>query len=297
MKNRKPILLLIIFVLGLALTTFFSQKASAVEEQIDDPIVVYGGNLTADQKEEIRRLLEVDPNDEEAVVTGEDIAHYIDGDPNSRMFSSVKITPKDKGHGIVVNIITADNITEVTSEMYSNAVLTAGVENALIEVAAPKPVTGGSALTGIYKAYDAVGAELDKGRMEVANEELNLTTELSEKEGLDKETVTELMTEIKKAIADQDPATKEDIEKIVQEQLDKLEINLSEEDRQLLIDLFEKMRDLNIDFDKVKEQLEDIASTIKDKLGDINLELDEGFWDKVTNFFRDLIDKIASIFK
>jgi len=297
MKNRKPILLLIIFVLGLALTTFFSQKASAVEEQIDDPIVVYGGNLTADQKEEIRRLLEVDPNDEEAVVTGEDIAHYIDGDPNSRMFSSVKITPKDKGHGIVVNIITADNITEVTSEMYSNAVLTAGVENALIEVAAPKPVTGGSALTGIYKAYDAVGAELDKGRMEVANEELNLTTELSEKEGLDKETVTELMTEIKKAIADQDPATKEDIEKIVQEQLDKLEINLSEEDRQLLIDLFEKMRDLNIDFDKVKEQLEDIASTIKDKLGDVNLELDEGFWDKVTNFFRDLIDKIASIFK
>src|SRR5690625_2291068 len=297
MKNRKPILLLIIFVLRLALTTFFSQKARAVEEQIDDPIVVYGGNLTAYQTEEIRRLLEVDPNDEEAVVTGEDIAHYIDGDPNSRMFSSVKITPKDKGHGIVVNIITADNITEVTSEMYSNAVLTAGVENALIEVAAPKPVTGGSALTGIYKAYDAVGAELDKGRMEVANEELNLTTELSEKEGLDKETVTELMTEIKKAIADQDPATKEDIEKIVQEQLDKLEINLSEEDRQLLIDLFEKMRDLNIDFDKVKEQLEDIASTIKDKLGDVNLELDEGFWDKVTNFFRDLIDKIASIFK
>src|SRR5699024_8104523 len=104
----------------------------------------------------------------------------------------------------------------------------------------------------------------------------------------------ELMTEIKKAIADQDPATKEDVERIVKEQLDKLEINLSEEDRQLLIDLFEKMRDLDIDFDKVKEQLEDITSTIKDKLGDLNLDLDEGFWDKVKKFFNDIIDSIAS---
>src|SRR5699024_3082780 len=143
---------------------------------------------------------------------------------------------------------------------------------------------------------DAAGAELEKGRMEVANEELDLTTELSEKEGLSQETVTELMTEIKKAIADQNPATREDIEQIVQEQLEKLEISLSEEDRQLLIDLFEKMRELDIDFGKVKEQLEELTSVIKDRLGDINLNLDEGFWNKVKTFFNDLIDKIASIF-
>ena len=103
------------------------------------------------------------------------------------------------------------------------------------------------------------------------------------------------MTEIKKAIAEQNPATKEDVERIIQEQLDKLEISLSEEDRQLLIDLFEKMRNLDIDFDKVREQLEDITNTIKDRLGE--LEIDEGFWEKVMNFFRDLFDSIASFFK
>ena len=133
--------------------------------------------------------------------------------------------------------------------------------------------------------------------MEVATEELDLTTELSEKEGLSQETVTELMTEIKKAIADQNPATREDVEQIVQEQLENLEVSLSEEDRQLLIDLFEKMRNLDIDFDQVKQQLEDITSTIKDKLDDMNLELDEGFWDKVSKFFQDLIDSIANLFK
>src|SRR5699024_4390365 len=248
-------------------------------------------------KEEVRRLLEADSETmEEYVVTGEDIYNYIGGDRNSRMFSSVKITHEQDGHGIVVNIVTPDRITEVTSEMYSNALLTAGVEDATVEVAAPKPVTGGSALAGIYKAYDAVGAELDQGRMEVANDELDLTTKLSEKDGLSQDTVTDLMTEIKKSIAEQNPATREDIEEIVQEQLDRLEISLSEEDRQLLIDLFERMRELDIDFGKVKEQLEELTSVIKDRLGDLDISIDEGFWNKVKNFFNDLIDKIASLF-
>lgn len=288
------LIMLISFIVPMNNVTY---AAEIPEELVDQPIVVYGANLTAEQKEEVRQFLEADVDMEnEFVVTGEDIHKYIGGNPDSRMFSSVKITPKKAGHGIVVNIVTPDRITEVTSEMYSNALLTAGVENAFVEVAAPKPVTGGSALSGIYKAYDAVGAELDQGRMEVANEELNLTTKLSEADGLSQDTVTDLMTEIKKAIGNQNPATREDVEKIITEQLDKLEISLSEEDRQLLIDLFEKMRAMDIDFGKVKEQLEELTSVIKDRLGDINISLDEGFWDKVKNFFSNLIDQIASIF-
>ncbi|MEI3611256.1 DUF1002 domain-containing protein [Pseudogracilibacillus sp. SO30301A] len=298
MRYISKLFLILSIVFGLAVNSTTLTHAVQTDEMLDEPIVVYGDTLSDAQREEVRRLLEVDSDKvTEMNVTGKDIAHYINGDPNSRMFSSVKITHKDKGHGIVVNIVTADNITQVTSEMYSNALLTAGVENALIEVASPVQVTGTSALSGIYKAYDAAGAELEQGRMEVANEELDFTTELSKKEGLSQEKVTELMTEIKKEIAEQDPVTREEVEQIVKDQLEKLEINLSEEDRQLLIDLFEKMRNLDIDFDQVKQQLEDITSTIKDKLDDMNLELDEGFWDKVSNFFQDLIDSIANLFK
>src|SRR5690625_7271694 len=101
--------------------------------------------------------------------------------------------------------------------------------------------------------------------MELANEELDVAKELSDKEGMDENKVSELLTEIKKEIADQDPATKEDVERIVKEQLDKLEISLSDKDRQLLIDLFDKMKDLDINFDNVKNKLEDIASKIKNK--------------------------------
>lgn len=270
--------------------------SEGINEKLGVPLIVYGDTLSDEQKEEVRRIFEVDSLEDpkEFTVTGADIAHYIDGDPHSRMFSSAKIVREEKGNGLTINIITADNITQVTTEMYKNALLTAGVEDATVEVASPVKVTGHSALAGIYKAYDVEGEELDKERMELASEELDVATDLADKEGVSEEQVTELLTEIKKMIADNKPASREEIEKIVKEQIDKLNLKLDEADMQRLIDLFDKMRDLNIDFGKVKDQLEDIATTIKDKLGD--LQLDDSFWEKVANFFKEIFNWIRSLF-
>ncbi|CAM5527748.1 hypothetical protein LSPH24S_03068 [Lysinibacillus sphaericus] len=147
------------------------------------------------------------------------------------MYSSAKITRKDAGKGLVIEIVTPSNITQVTSEMYANAMLTAGIEDATVQVAAPKAVTGHSALVGIYKAYEVTtGKTLDIERTDVANEELSVATTIADSAGVDDAKVAELLTEIKKQIAELKPATREDVEKIVQEQLDKLEINLSERD-------------------------------------------------------------------
>lgn len=288
------------FVMGLASTSFADSGASdsnSINEKLGVPIVVYGDTLTDAQRAEVRELLKVQEatDVQEYNVTGKDIANYIDGDPNSRMFSSAKIVRQEKGNGLTVNIVTPDNITQVTKEMYANALLTAGVEDATVDVASPVKVSGHSALTGIYKAYDVEGEQLDKERMELANEELDVATDLAEKEGMSQEKVSQLLTDIKKQIAEQNPATKEDVERIVKEQLDKLEISLSEADRQMLTDLFDKMRDLNIDFDQVKNQLEDIASTIKNKAEELGL--DQSFWEKVANFLSELFHSLENFFK
>ncbi|MEC5424374.1 DUF1002 domain-containing protein [Virgibacillus sp. C22-A2] len=274
-----------------------ASDSDSINEKLGVPIVVYGDTLTDAQKAEVRDLLRVAEADavQEYDVTGQDIANYIDGNPNSNMYSSAKIVRQEEGNGLTINIVTPDNITAVTKEMYANALLTAGVENATVDVASPVKVSGHSALTGIYKAYDVEGEGLDKERMELANEELDVATDLAEKDGMSQEKVSELLTEIKKAIADQDPATKEDVERIVKEQLDKLEISLNEADREMLVNLFEKMRDLNIDFDKVKNQLEDIATTIKDKIDDLGL--DPGFWEKVANFFSEIFESLSGLLK
>lgn len=285
--------------LALAFVLAFTGTASAnvgINEKFGLPIVVYGGDLSADEKAKVAESLDVagEAEVEEIEVTGQDLVTYItDGDARARMYSSAKITRTEEGEGLVIEIATPDNITQVTTDMYANAMLTAGIENATVEVAAPKAVTGHSALVGIYKAYEVNGEQLDPERTDVANDELSVATELSEG-GVDQEKVSELLTEIKKQIAEQNPATREDVEQIVEEQLSRLQIELSPEDRQLLVDLMDRIRQLDIDFSKWSTELEDLSNTIGDKIGTV--VNDEGFWESVKQFFRDLANTVRGWF-
>lgn len=273
----------------------------AINEKLGVPIVVYGANLSEAERETVKTALRVDeePEVDEITVAGADLVKYIkNSNASSRMYSSAKITRQDEGKGLVISIVTPENITQVTAEMYANAMLTAGIEDAIVEVAAPKAVTGHSALVGIYKAYEVkTGETLDIERTDVANEELSVATTIAENAGVSDEQVANLLTEIKKQIAEKAPATKEEVQQIVEEQLTKLEINLSEKDRQLLVDLMDQIRNLNIDFSKWSEQLSDLSQTIEDKFGSLSdLVQDEGFWASVKNFFTNLIDTISSWF-
>ncbi|MFA1642311.1 DUF1002 domain-containing protein [Chryseomicrobium palamuruense] len=289
--------LLALLLLFPAITLADGENQEVIDEKLGVPIVVYGANLTAEQKASVQKALNVSESStvEEITVTGEDLATYIkDGNSSARMFSSAKITRTDAGKGLVISIVTPDNITQVTNEMYANAMLTAGIENATVEVAAPSPVTGHSALVGIYKAYEATGEQLDSERTDVANEELSVATILSEESGIDQDKVSELLTEIKQQIAEQNPATREEVEQIVTEQLSTLQIELSEQDRQLLIDLMDRIRQLDIDFSQWSTQLEDLSQSIQDQIGSI-VE-NEGFWNGVKKFFNDLVSSIRSIF-
>ena len=292
----------------LALFTLIPMQASAavgetkaINEKLGVPIVVYGANLSEVERETVKTALRVneEPEIDEITVSGQDLVKYIkDSNASSRMYSSAKITRQDEGKGLVISIVTPENITEVTAEMYASAMLTAGIEDAIVEVAAPKPVTGRSALVGIYKAYEVkTGETLDTERTDVANDELSVATTIAESGDVSEERVAELLTEIKKDIADQAPATKEEVQQIVEEQLSRFEINLSEQDRQLLVDLMDRIRNLDINFSQWSEQLSDLSKTIEEKFGSISdLVQDEGFWEGVKNFFRNLIDTISSWF-
>ncbi|MCA0972545.1 DUF1002 domain-containing protein [Halobacillus litoralis] len=293
--------LTVITICVVLLTMVFTGPVSAstgdqgINEKLGLPIVVYGAALTDAQKADVSELLQVSQHEEidEFTVNGQDLANYIGGNPNSNMYSSVKIIHQDNGQGLSIDIVTPENITQVSKEMYTNALLTAGVENAEVLVASSVKVSGHSALTGIYKAYDAKGVKLDEGRMQVASEELDIATDIAAEEGIDQAQISELLTEIKKAIAEQDPATREEIEQIIQEQLQALNIELSEEDRQRLYDLFEQMRNLNIDFDQVRNQLDELTGSLQDLINN------DGFWnnlvESIRNFFRSLTNFFNSL--
>ncbi|WP_040225264.1 DUF1002 domain-containing protein [Bhargavaea cecembensis] len=290
--------------LAMAISFVLAPAASAappVDERLGVPIVVYGANLSDAEKASVKVSLDVEDEAEveEITVSGEDLGKYIkNSNPRARMYSSAKITVTDAGKGLVIQIVTPENITQVTSDMYANAMLTAGIEDANVDVAAPKPVTGHSALAGIYKAYEASGGTLDTDRTDVANDELSVATDLTENSGVDEKKVNELLTDLKQQIAEQKPASREDVERIVKEQLDKLQVELSPEDRQLLVDLMDRIRQLDIDFSKWSDKLSKFGQELNDKYGDKIKEKvnDEGFWQSVKDFFNKLIDKISSLF-
>lgn len=285
--------------LTLSLVSPTQAATGVIDEKLGVPIVVYGANLTAEQKQTVQKALDVTGDDavEEITVSGADLVNYIsDGNPKARMFSSAKITQRDGGEGLTIDIVTPSNITQITSEVYASAMLTAGIEDALVEVAAPNPVTGHSALVGIYKAYEvSTGEKLDTERTDVANDELNIATQITEATGIDDAKVADLLTSIKQQIAELNPATREDVEQIVSEQLANFKIELSEADRQLLVDLMDRISNLNIDFDQWSQQLSDLSKDIEEKFGSFITE-NEGFWQSVKDFFTNLVDTVKGWF-
>lgn len=291
MKMTRKLVFSLLLIIGM----FIGMATPALA--VSDSILIFGEKLNDSQRQEVRSKLGIskDGAQQEVDVTGEDYASFINGNPNANMYSSALIKLENNGEGLVVNIVTPENITKVTSEMYENALLTAGAEDVTVDIVSPIAVTGHSALTGIYKAYDVEGAELDKERMELANDELEVATDLAENEDVSEEDVSTLLTEIKQMIADQNPVTREEVEQIVSEQLSKLEINLSEQDRQRLIDLFDRMRELDIDFGKVKDQLKQIADNVANKAEELGL--DQGFWEKVAAFIGDIFNALGNFFK
>ncbi len=276
-----------------------TNAVNAINEKLGVPIVVYGANLSIEEKEYVKMALRVEQELEfdEVSISGQDLVKYIkNSNSSSRMYSSAKITRQEEGKGLTISIVTPENITQVTAEMYATAMLTAGITDAIVEVAAPKPVTGHSALVGIYKAYELkTGETLDIERTDVANEELSVATDLASKSGVSEDQVAELLTQIKQTIAEKNPATREEVEQIVTDQLNKLDINLSESDLAGLVDLMNRISKLDIDFGKLSDQLASLSKSFEEKFGAI-LQ-DEGFWESVKNFFSKLFDTISSWFK
>jgi uncharacterized protein YpuA (DUF1002 family) len=286
---------------------------SVVDEAWGLPTFVYGGGLDEAQIAETADLLGIDNRENVAGVdvTGEDLQNYLGtGSGNTAsMISSVLVQREDEGDGVSVLIETPDDITEITEEQYANAAITAGVEDVTIMVASIRPVTGESALTGIYKAFDVNGEDLDQDRMEVAQEELETTNDIAQantgEEGFDTSRFDQAIVEIKQQLAElreqqNELATREDIERIINEALENNDLQnvISQEQIDRLLAFFERYQQTGaIDSAQVREQLENLSTNIRDRFGDVWQDAeDSGLIDQIGNFFSQLWEAIRNFF-
>ena len=298
-------------LLGLVSQQVYAIDTTAINEKWGKPTVVYGGGLSDQQIKETSKLLGI--KDENTVTTtkatGEDLVKYLGaGEANtSVMISSVMVQKRNKGEGVKVHIATPKNITLVTSEQYANAAITAGVADAEIEVAAVSKVTGESALTGVYKAFEANGVVLDEKRTAVAQKELELTNQIvqeqSKEKGFDAAKLDQSMIDIKKALAEikekqGQVATKEDVERIVNEALKKYGLDkvISPTQVNNIIQFALSYQQTSaIDSKQVLEQLNSLSNTVKGKIGQLVDQANrEGWFDKIVTFFKEIFNAIFS---
>lgn len=298
-------------LLGLASQQVYAIDTTAINEKWGKPTVVYGGGLNDQQIKETSQLLGI--KDENTVTTtkatGEDLVKYLGaGEANtSVMISSVMVQKRNKGEGVKVHIATPKNIILVTSEQYANAAITAGVADAEIEVAAVSKVTGESALTGVYKAFEANGVVLDGKRTAVAQQELELTNQIaqeqSKEKGFDAAKLDQAMIDIKKSLAEikekqGQVATKEDVERIVNEALKKYGLDkvISPTQVNNIIQFALSYQQTSaIDSKQVLEQLNSLSNTVKGKIGQLVDQANrEGWLDKIVTFFKEIFNAIFS---
>ena len=298
-------------LLGLVSQQVYAIDTTAINEKWGKPTVVYGGGLNDQQIKETSKLLGI--KDENTVTTtkatGEDLVKYLGaGEANtSVMISSVMVQKRNKGEGVKVHIATPKNITLVTSEQYANAAITAGVADAEIEVAAVSKVTGESALTGVYKAFEANGVVLDGKRTVVAQQELELTNQIaqeqSKEKGFDAAKLDQAMIDIKKSLAEikekqGQVATKEDVERIVNEALKKYGLDkvISPTQVNNIIQFALSYQQTSaIDSKQVLEQLNSLSNTVKGKIGQLVDQANrEGWLDKIVTFFKEIFNAIFS---
>lgn len=301
---------------GIVLLTAIAGSVQAIDTSVVDeawgkPTFVYGGGLNDAQIKETADLLSIDKMENVASVgaSGQDLIDYLGyGSGNTAsMISSVLVQKQNKG-GVNVEIITPKNITKITAQQYTNAAITAGVEDVEIKVASIRPVTGESALTGVYKALDVNGENLDKERMEVAQEELKATSEIANEEDLNEEESSRLdgvIVDIKQQLAEikertDELATREEIEQIINDALDKYELRdvISIDNINILINYFEKYQNTSaIDSEQVKQQLNQLANNLGDRLGDAwNKAEESGLINQIVNFFKGIVQSIKDLF-
>lgn len=291
---KKSVLLLLVSTLFVYITI----PAVSADAIADEAIITLGEDLSQEQRTMVLDDLGASNVSEDQIiyVSNEEEHNYL-GDVISasqigtNAISSAKVILRDDNTGIAV---TTNNINYITGDMYTNALATAGVTGAEIEVTAPFEVSGTGALTGIMKAYEeTTGQPIDEAVKKAANEEMVVTAELADDEDIDEDEAVDFMNRIKEEIEEQSPESREELQDLISRLAEELGINLTDEQLNQLVDLFNNLRNLNIDWGRVNDTVDATREWISDFT-----ESEEGqnIISSIIQFFESIWDWFLSVF-
>lgn len=258
---------------------------------------VIGADISAEQKAAVYSSFGVEQGAvSELIVTNAEERSYLDGlvDPSiigTRSISCVYIEILGEGDGLEVS---TSNISWCTKDMYINALVTAGIDDAKVIVTSPiSGISGTAALTGIYKAYeDITGQQLDEVAKLAGTQELVITAELADEIGSYDAVL--IVNELKLILDQTVNMTDDEVRAEIEYVADQYDITVSEGQKDQLVKLCRSLEKLNPE--QLKEKVESVQNTLK-KLASAKetaanvSESVKKFFDAVSNFFAKLFSK------
>ncbi len=274
------------WILLLALLVVPAVRADAA----GSAVLALGADLSASQRATVLSemgITEAEAAAYETIYITNDMEHqYLDESLGASVvgthaLSSVLLIPQESGAGLSVE---THNVNFCTIAMYRNALLTAGVQDAKVIVAAPSSISGTAALVGALKAYETYSGEtVSEDAFSVATDELVLTGELMDE--LDSEQISDLIAYLKQQIAERGLDDPDKLSEAVRQASDEMDLKLTDEQVSQIVDLLLKLNKLDIDPGKLASQ----AKELYDKLDSLGIDLDT---EKVGNFITRFVSSI-----
>lgn len=253
-------------------------------------VLALGADLSASQRATVLSemgITEAEAAAYETIYITNDMEHqYLDESLGASVvgthaLSSVLLIPQESGAGLSVE---THNVNFCTIAMYRNALLTVGVQDAKVIVAAPSSISGTAALVGALKAYETYSGEtVSEDAFSVATDELVLTGELMDE--LDSEQISDLIAYLKQQIAERGLDDPDKLSEVVRQASDEMDLKLTDEQVSQIVDLLLKLNKLDIDPGKLASQ----AKELYDKLDSLGIDLDT---EKVGNFITRFVSSI-----
>lgn len=282
----------------LAMLTAISMTAGLTANASADSgeVVTLGANLNASQKQAILNYFGVDEANSNIIyVNNQQERKYLGGiAPEAQIgrvtMSSSYVVPTTSGG---INVKTS-NITWVTSSMIASTLATAGVENANVVAAAPFPVSGTGALTGITIAFEkSSGEKLTEEKKKLANKELITTGNLAESVGKDK--AAGIVNDTKKEVIKNDLDSEKEIKDTVKKVADNYNVTLNTGDINIITNLMKDVGNQNYNYNDIKDTLNNVSANVKNNLSQAGEKIEaSGIIDKASSWIKN--NKDASNF-
>ena len=285
-------------ITSLLLALLMLGSSFCLADSISESRTVIGADLDDSEIESVYKTFGINRGDvKELTVTNADERRYLEGQVDesligTKSISCIYIEALDEGKGLDV---TVNNITWCTADMYMNAMVTAGITDANVKIAAPFQVSGTAALTGIYMAYeDITGKKLDEDAKLVGTKELTITAELADEIGSADSTA--IVNELKLILDQTKDMTDDELREQIKQIAEKYDVTLTDSQIDQLISLCRSMEKLDIS--ELKQKVEEVQQYIKniaETKGNVEKFLSEAA-DTVTEFVNKVIDFFKNLF-